>query len=192
MPAPFYTQVLASNRASGPVVATWTTAKSVLDAADLVQLPINYLYVGAKFRIRVAGVLSNIVTTPGTVTFQVMMGAVVAWTSGAIQMTTTANTTTPIVLEIILRVTALDTGSGQTPVTAATLFGNGFVAGLDLTIGAGANPTVTDTIAMIPATAPVNGTVFASSTTENLDFWVGFSLSGNVFSMTDYIVEQLQ
>ncbi len=187
MAAPFYVAVLASNRATGPVISTWTTAVSVINRADVIQLPLNALYVGAKFRIRVAGVLSNIITTPGTITFQVMMGAVIAWASGAIQMSTAANTTLPLVLEIVLRVTAVDATS-----TACTILGQGHVKGLNLTIGAGANPTVTDTIAMLPAVAPVNGTAFASDATENLDLFVGFSLSGNVFTVNDYVIEQLQ
>src|ERR1019366_7653202 len=179
MVAPFsgFVQVLASNRATGPASNTYTTAKSVINATDLVPLPVDYLYVGAKFRIRVAGILSCVGTTSGTVTFQVMMGAVVAWTSGALQMTTTAEATLPFVLEVVLRVTAMDTGTGQTPVTAATLLGQGYPSSLLLQLGAGAAAgAVTPSILMVPAGSPANGTVFASSTVENIDFWTGFSI----------------
>jgi hypothetical protein len=195
MAAPFYTAVLASNRATGPAKNTYTTAISVINAADLIQLPINGLYVGAKFRIRVAGILSCVGTTSGTVTFQVMLGAIVAWTSGALQMTTTAEATLPFVLEVVLRVTALDTGTGQTPVTAATLLGQGYASSLILQLGAGAAAgAVTSSILMVPAGSPANGTAFASSTTENLDFWTGFSISSasNGITVNDYVVEQLQ
>jgi hypothetical protein len=195
MAAPFYVAVLASNRANGSAFNTFTTAKSVINAADLVQLPINALYVGAKFRVRVAGILSCVGTTSGTVTFQVMFGSVVAWTSGAIQMTTTAEATLPFVLEVVLRVTAVDTGTGQTPVTAATILGQGYASCLILQLGAGAAAgAVTTSIINVPETSPANGTAFASSTTENLDFWTGFSISNasNGITVNDYVVEQLQ
>ena len=195
MAAPFYVAVLTSNRATGSAFNTFTTAKSVINAADLIQLPVNALYVGAKFRIRVAGILSCVGTTSGTVTFQVMFGSVVAWTSGALQMTTTAETNLSFLVEVVLRCTALDTGTGQTPTTAATLLGQGFASSLILQLGAGAAAgAVTSSILMVPASSPANGTVFASSTTENLDFWTGFSISSasNGITVNDYVVEQLQ
>jgi hypothetical protein len=193
MAAPFYVQTLASNRATGAVFATFTTAKTVLNVADVVQLPVNYLVVGSKLRIRVAANLACVGTTSGTVTFQVMMGAVVAWTSGALQMTTTAEATSlPIIMEIVVRVTAVDVTAG---VAACTLLGTGYVIGLIPQLGAGvAVPTVTDSVLVMPAAAPTNGTVFQSETVENIDFWTGFSISNanNSIQITDYTVEQLQ
>jgi hypothetical protein len=192
MGAPYFVQVLASNRATGSAFNTYTTAKSVINAADLVQLPVNWCQIGTKFRIRVAGVLSCVGTTSGTVTFQVMMGSVVAWTSGAIQMTTTAEATLGFTLEAVVRVTAVDAVAG-TP--AATLLGQGWVQSLILQLGSGAAAgTVTNSILSLPAGAPANGSAFGSSTTENIDFWVGFSSSSasNGITVYDYLVEQLQ
>jgi hypothetical protein len=191
MGAPYYVQVLASQRAAGRAISTWTTAVSVLNVADIVQLPVNWLQIGSKFRIRVMGTLTTVGTTSGTVTFQVMMGSVVAWTSGAVQLTTTAEATgQTVIIEVVLRVTAVDQSSG---VAACTLTGAGFVTSLVTQLGAGAAvPTVTDSINLVPATAPGNGTAFQSETVENVDFWVGFSVSGNVFLCDDYTLEQLQ
>jgi hypothetical protein len=192
MAAPFFVQVLASNQATGPALATYTTAKSVINANDVVQIPVGYLKVGSKFRIRVAGILSCVGTTSGTVTFQVMMGSVVAWTSGALQMTTTAEASQPFVLDVTVRVTAVDVTQGT---AAATLLGQGVVRSLVLQLGAGAAAgTVTDSVLMVPAGSPANGTAFASFTTENLDFWTGFSISNaaNGITVNDYTVEQLQ
>ena len=83
---PYYSQVLASQRANGTLFNTFTTAKSILNVTELGPIPGNYLQVGSKLRVRMSGGLSNIVTTPGTVTFQIMMGAIVVWTSGAVQL----------------------------------------------------------------------------------------------------------
>lgn len=183
----YFPQTIASQTAAGTLFNTYTTAKSVINVTELVPMPGNYLKVGAKFRIRAMFGLSNIVTTPGTVTFQVMMGSVAVWSSGAVQMTTTANTLAPVELEVNLR---LDTaGSG----TTAKFMATGKVIGLNLTIGSGANPTVTDTAIVLPVTAPAVGTGFDSTVSEILDFWTGFSISnaGNGIQLYDYTVEQL-
>ncbi len=189
MGAPFYAQVLASQRAAGTLFNTYTTAKSVINVTELVPMPGNYLQQGSRLRVRVWGGLSNIVTTPGTVTFQIMMGSIVVWTSGALQMSTTAHTLTPFELEVMLR---LDTaGSG----TAAKFMGGGKVVGLSLQIGAGAaDATVSNDVLSTPAAAPAVGTGFDSTISDILDFWVGFSSSnaGNGVQVYDYTVEQLQ
>src|ERR1700729_1637498 len=104
MAAPFFVQTLASQKTNGTLFNTYTTAKSVLNVTELVNMPGNYLQLGSKLRVKAWGGLSNIVTTPGTVTFQIMMGSIVAFTSGALQMTTTANTLAPFRLEATLRV----------------------------------------------------------------------------------------
>jgi hypothetical protein len=191
MDGPYYVQVLASNRANGPALASWTVAKSVINAADLYQLPLNWCKIGTKFRIRVAGSITTVGTTSGTVTFQMMMGAVVVWTSGPVQLTTTAEATgQSFVLEAVVRVTAVD-AVAATP--AGTLLGQGWVAGLVAQLGAGAAVgLVTDSIIMVPATAAANGTAFGSSATENVDFWIGFSTAGNTALIQDYVLEQLQ
>lgn len=187
MGTPFFVQCLASQKSAGASLGTYTTAKSILNTTELVTLPPNFLQAGAKLRIKAWGGLSNIVTTPGTVTFQIMMGTVVAFTTGALQMTTTANTLTPWRLEACLRVDAA--GSG----TNAKLIGECVVGALNFTIGSGANPTVTDTFAVVPVTSPADGTGFDSTVTNILDFWVGFSVSnaGNAIQIGDYSVELL-
>ncbi len=184
---PALVQTLATMRAAGTLLNTYTTAKSILNATELVQLPANYLQVGSKLRIRAMGGLSNIVTTPGTVAFQVMMGSIAVWSSGTLQLTTTANTLTPFELEVNLRLDSA--GSG----TAAKFMATGKLIALDATIGSGANPTVTDTAVVLPVTAPAVGTGFDSTIADILDFWVGFSISnaGNGVQLYDYSVEQL-
>jgi hypothetical protein len=184
---PFVVQTLASQQSVGTLFNTYTTAKSVINATDLFTFPANSLRAGSKLRIKSWGGLSNIVTTPGTVTFQVMMGSIVVFTTGAIQMTTTANTLSPFKFEATLRLDSA--GSG----TAAKFIGEGVLGALNLTIGSGANPTVTDTFAVVPVTAPAVGTGFDSTVANTLDFWVGFSISnaGNGVQVYDYTVEQL-
>jgi len=188
----FFSQQLTSARAAGTLYNTYTTAKTVINQSELVPIPGNTLIVGSKFRVKVWGGLSNIATTPGTVTFQIMMGTIVAWTSGAIQLSTTAHTLIPFDLEVTLRVDSVSTVAGSTA-TAAKFIGGGKLNGIMFTVGAGADSTTVVGQFPVPATAPAVGTGFDSSISNILDFWTGFSISnaGNGIQVYDYTVEQL-
>src|SRR6266702_4436475 len=102
-----FQETLAVQQAAGTLFNTYTTAKTVLNAQALVTLPPNWWYIGRTVRVSVMGGLSNIVTTPGTVTMQVMMGTIVAFTTGAIQLNATAHTTLPFWLDVVLKCTAV-------------------------------------------------------------------------------------
>lgn len=179
---------LASQSAVGTAFGTFTTAKSVLNLADVIALPANYLSIGKRFKISVSGALSNIVTTPGTVSFQVMMGSVIAWTSGAIQMNATAHTLLPFKLDIDLRTDSIGAS------TSAKFLGVGMLRGIQFTLTAGQVDGVNSSSGMIvPVTAPAVGTGFDSTVAQNLDFFTAFSISnaGNVVQIYDYLVQEL-
>ena len=185
-----YGNVLSFQTKAGAALNTFTTAKTILNAEDVVNLAGNALQLGAGFRVTASGALSNIVTTPGTVTFQFMVGSVVAWTSGAIQMTTTANTALPYYLDLLLCLRSVSVvGSAN----QATMLGVGRLSALGLTVGSGANPTVTDSIINVPVTTPAVGTGFESNATMAFDFWAGFSISnaGNGVTNQLYCLERL-
>ena len=176
---PFFSQVLTQQRAAGTSFASYTTAKTVINQTELVTLPANYLTVGTKLRISVMAALSNVVTAAPTFTFQVMMGTIVAWTSGAITTNTTANSALPLRLVIDLRVDSIGTG------TTAKFMGTG-----DLRCAAFASGS---TSIVVPTTTPAVGTGFDSTVANILDFLVGISASNasNAIQIQDYTVEQL-
>lgn len=139
-------------------------------------------------RTTVRGALSNIVTTPGTVTFQIMMGSIVVWTSGAIQLNATAHTLLPFTLQVDWTVRAI--GSS----TSANVLGMGTLQGIHFTLTAGQTDAVnTAGQFAVPATAPAVGTGFDSTIANIMDFWVGFSINnaGNGVQIQEYIVEAL-
>lgn len=191
MPTQGWNQTLVTQRTAGTLFNTYTTAKTVINQQDLYGFYANYFQVGSKLRVRVQGAMSNIVTTPGTVTFQVMLGSVVAWTSGAVQLNATAHTTLPFRLDIDLTCQLTNTAVGG---AVAKLFGTGLLTGVMFTKTAaqtdGAN---TETVMMVPTTAPALGTAFDSTVSQILDFWVGFSISnaGNGVRIDQYDVEAL-
>lgn len=180
--------ILVTQSAAGTLFNTYTTAKTVINGSDVLSLPANYFTVGKKLRVRVAGGLSNIVTTPGTTSFQIMLGSVIAWTSGAIQLNATAHTLLPFTLDVILRCDSV----GAT--TAAKLIGMGVLSGVMFTLTAAQVDGVNSSAVMqVPATAPAVGTGWDSTVAQTLDFFTAFSVSnaGNGIQIYDYTVEEM-
>lgn len=181
-------ETIASMTSVGPTKNTWTTAATIINPQALVSLPPNYLYPGKQLRITAIGGLSNVITAQPTFTFQVMLGAVIAWTSGAILTNQTAHTLLPFKLQIDLRCDTV--GSG----TAAKLLGVGQISGVQfLASGTGADPVAGHSTLMLPVTAPAVGTGFDASIANVLDFFAACSVSnaGNGITLYEYYVEAL-
>jgi hypothetical protein len=180
-------ETLVSANVAGTLLNTFTTAKTVLPTACLVTLPANYFYVGRTLRITVYGAISNIVTTPGTLTMQVNLGTVAAFSTGALQLSSTAHTTVPFKLEAL--VTCRSVGA----TTTATLIGQSVVTSQAIVATAVADGTQTHSALMGPNTAPAAGTGFDSTAAQTLDFFAGFSISnaGNGIQIQQYVVEAL-
>lgn len=179
-------ETLTWEQATGATFASYTTAKTVLPTSCLVSLPVNWWYVGRKIRVTVVFGQSNRVTGPDTTTFQVMIGAVAVWTSGAVNLTTTANTLVPckLVVELTCRVTG----------ATAALMGVGVLQGLPFNLASGqANSANNHTTLLLPITTPANGTTFDSTAAGTLDFFVAQSVNnaGNGIAIYEYHVEAL-
>lgn len=188
MPTQGWNQTLVTQRTAGTLFNTFTTAKTVINQQDLYGFYANYFQLGTKLNIRVNGAISNIVTTPGTIVFQVMLGSVIAWSSGTIQLNATAHTTLPFRLDIDLTCQLTNTAVGG---AVAKLMGAGQLSGVMFTKTAGQTDGAnTETVMMVPVTAPALGTAFDSTVSQILDFWAGFSISnaGNGVRIDQYDV----
>lgn len=181
-----YPQVVKTQQAAGTAFNTYTTAKSVINAQALWIAPANYFQIGDMLEIDVSGSISNIVTTPGLMNFQVKLGSVVAFDTGNIQLNATAHTTLPFWLKIFL--TLRSNGPGA---TAAQFMGQAYAHGVMFTKTAaqvdGAN---SDALVGAPATAPALGTAFDSTVSNIVDLWTGFTISnvGNQIQVQQYRV----
>lgn len=181
-------QTLASQQAAGTLLNTYTTAKSVINSQAICTLPAGFLNtIGQVIRVEAWGGISNIVTTPGTITLQVMFNStpIIVFTTGAIQLNATAHTTLPFRFSATLTLQAV--GSG----TAAKFMGMAEVAGVMFTNTAGQTDGANSfTILEVPATAPAQGTGFDSTVANTIDFWAGFSISnaGNGIQIAQYTV----
>jgi hypothetical protein len=189
MPKQAWSQGIASQKNAGTLFTTYTTAKSVINQEALLAIGGNTLNIGDSFTVTCSGGISNIVTTPGTITFQIMMGTIVVWSSGAIQLNATAHTTLPFHLVVDLTLQAVNTTVGG---AVAKFLGIGVVTGVMFTKTAGQTDGAnTETNIVVPVTAPALGTAFDSTIANNLDFWVGFSISnaGNGIQIWQYRVD---
>lgn len=175
-------EVLVSANASGANLTGSTSATSILPAAAVFTLPANFFTVGKMLKIIAAGQLGNIVTTPGTLTLDVFLGgSVVAFNGGAMQLSSTAHTTLPFFLEILLTCRAI--GSG----TTANLMGQGRMTAQALSLTAVADSTTTPATLLLPNTTPAVGTGFNSNAAQSVDLRGTFSLSNaNAITLHQY------
>jgi hypothetical protein len=115
---------LVNSAEDGTALTNSTTATNILPGARAFTLP-SYAYksIGQTLKLRAAGRISTLVTTPGTLTLDVRFvngSGIVVFNGGAMTLNTTAQTNMNWLLELDLVVRSI--GSG----TAATLLGQGY------------------------------------------------------------------
>jgi len=117
-------QSLFTQQAAGPTL-TAAAAASMLVAAspasgqNRVTLPAGLLKVGDTLNFKARGIISCVVTTPGTARFDIRFGGTVVFDTGALNLNIVAKTSVPWTLDVDLVVRSI----GAT--TAATLWGQG-------------------------------------------------------------------
>ena len=184
-----WVQTIVDAQVAGSALSNSTTATSILPPAAKFILPSNTLTVGSAIRIKAAGQLSNIVTTPGTLTLDVRWNStpISVFNGGAMQMSSTAHTTVPFWMEILLTCRAI--GSG----TSANLMGQGVITSQALSLTAVADSTTTPATLLMPNTTPAVGTGFDSTVSNVMDLFATFSIAnaGNAITLQQYTVETL-
>ncbi len=180
-----YTDLLVAQQGAGTSFGSFTPAKSVINAEALRTLPSGYFYIGKSVSLKVRGGIGTLITTPGTITFQVVIGGIVAFTTGAIQLNATAHTNLPFALDIDLTCRAIGAS------TSALLMGQGLIRGVMVTATAGQTDGAnSQSVLLCPSTAPAVGTGFDSSIANILDFYAGFSINNaaNTIKIEQYKV----
>jgi hypothetical protein len=181
MPAPNYQSTLVESQIDG-TAGTSTTENSIIPAGAKLIIPANYIYrVGQRFHIRATGRISNIVTTPGTLTLKFKLGPtnnIIAAVTRAIQLNAVAKTNVGWALEWDITVRALGAG------TLTTLMHNGMFTSESVVLspaGSSGSAALQDT--------PVVGTGFDSSIANTSDLTATFSLTGNSILCHQYALE---
>jgi hypothetical protein len=191
MSANGWVETLIASQIDGTALANSAAAASIIPPAARFTLPANFFsYIGKSIRIKAFGRISNIVTTPGTLTLDVRFGTVaspiVVLNGGAMQLNAVAKTNVTWWLECLL--TARSIGNG----VLATMMGAGewtseSVVGSPLP-SVGGSGTLN-----MPASAPAVGTGFDSTTTNVVDLFGTFSIAnaGNSIQVHGYTLESL-
>lgn len=182
-------ETLTALHVDGPALNTSTSATSLLTlgastnvaSVSKITLPNNFFFfLGRTLKITAIGKMSNIVTTPGTLTLDIRFGSVIVFNGGAVSLNTTAKTNVGWLFEAWLTSRAIGPG------TVANVIGSSRFTS-ESVIGAAAGTTVT------AMTAPVVGTGFDSTSAQPVDIFGTFSISNasNSITMQQYFVEAL-
>ena len=185
-----YTECIATLQAAGPNLTASATPTSLLNGQAKATLKPGFFdRIGKAVRIDFAGQLGNIVTTPGTLTLDVRMGPtsnIIVFNGGAMQLSSTAHTTLPIMGSIMLTCRAV--GSG----TSANLMGQALVTSQCLSLTAVADSTTTPATLLMPNTVPTVGTGFDSSVAMVVDLFGTFSLNNaNAIQLHQYWLHEV-
>lgn len=180
-------ETLISSQVDGAAV-TATSEGSLLPGQAKYTIPGNFLdFIGKKLRVRAAGRISNIVTTPGTLTLKLKMGptsTIIAAASSAMQLNAVAKTNVTWVLDWAFDLRSI--GSGTSAAFMHTgVWQSEAVVGSPLPSAGGAGQF------MIPASAPAVGTGFDSTVANLVDLTAQFSLTGNSIQCHQFALESM-
>ncbi len=182
-----WVELIGRDVGDGAALGNSSTPTSLLPAPAKFTLPANFFdFIGKKLRVRAAGRISNIVTTPGTLTLDFRLGSVIAFTGGAMALNVVAKTNVTWIFEAELEARALGAS------TAAALLGIGkFMS--ESVIGSPANSAGGSGLLLLPATAPANGTGFDSTAAQQCDMFGTWSIanSGNTITCHQFSLEAL-
>jgi hypothetical protein len=184
---PGYQSTLVEAQIDGTASAA-TTQASILPAVAKIVLPAGYINrIGKRFQVRASGRISNIVTTPGTLTLTFRLGPtanIAVATSQAIQLNAVAKTNVSWILEAFFTVRSIGTG------TTATIFANGTWTS-ESVVGSPVPSAGGPGSAMWQAATPVVGTGFDSGVANQIDLTAAFSLAGNSIQVHTFALEDL-
>lgn len=181
-----WVQALISQQIIGASLTnTAATATSIISLASKVTIPANFFAIGSVLRVTLTGQISNVVTTPGTLTLDFMLGSVIAFTTGAMQMSTTVHTTLPFWWDLLLTCRAIGAS------TTANFMGQSKIHG-QMMLTSGADITTHGTL-LGPNTTPAVGTGWDSTTAQVTDIKATTSVgtAGTIITGQQLVIESL-
>jgi hypothetical protein len=184
----YWVESLIVAQGDGTSFSNSAAANSVIPAsAKITFAPSYFWFIGKQIRVMAMFRVSNIVTTPGTLTFTLLLGGTAIWNGGAQQLSTTAHTTLPVWLEALLTLRLLG--------TAGNFMGQGRVTGQPISFTNNADLATSNSIgqSLLPNTAPAVGGNVDLTTALQLDLQAQFSTAnaGNLIQLHQYSVEAM-
>lgn len=183
-----WSETLVTAEAAGAAVTTNGADTELLPTAARFVLPANWSDLGRMLRIRAAGQISNIVTTPGTLTLKLWLGPTAninVFASQALALNIVAKTNVSWWLD--MNVTVRSIGSG----TAATVITQGLFTSESLVIPVAGWIAGNPSSMNLPASAPAVGTGYDSTVSNTVDLTANFSLTGNSITLMQYSLEAM-
>lgn len=176
-------ETLINSKVDGTAITNSTVQASIIPAAAKLTLPANYFVIGKEIRVTAKGRISNVVTTPGTLLFQLLFGATAVYNNGAATMAlnTTAKTDVAWWLELV--------GTCRAEGASANIMWQGqWTSESAVSSAAGTANTM-----YVPASAPAVGSNFDSTVAQVVDLQAKFSVSTATTSLLchQYKVESL-
>ncbi len=160
-----FSQTLITQQGDSTALTGSTSPTTILHPAAVFTMPSNTLdTVGTKLRITASGRITNVVTSPGTLTFRTMFGAVIVADSGALALNIVAKTNVTWYLQWDLTVRAVGAS------TTATVIQGGFWAS-ESVIATPTSATGGSGVLLLPASAPAVGTGFDSTASQAVNLF---------------------
>ena len=171
-----------SPRQDGAALTNTVTATSILNVNERWQKPNNFAdKLGKRFWGIVHGRMSTVITTPGTLTLDFMIGAIAAFSTGAVSLNIVSKVNVPWVWEFYLEYAVLGSAAalqGWSRLTSEAIIGSPL-------------PTVGGNgVLLLPSGTPANGTAFDDTASVITDIRATWSVAnaGNSIQKTSYIL----
>lgn len=181
-------ETLVASSADGPALSATTTQASIIPTDAKLVLPANWHQVGTVLKITAQGRISNVVTTPGTLLFQLLYGATAVFNNAAAAMNLNVVAKTNVTWWLEIMLTCRSIGSGS----LATLLGVGQWTS-ESAVGSPVNTAGGAGSLFIPPSAPAVGSGFDSTAPQTVDLQAKFSVAtaGTALTVHEYKVESL-
>ena len=188
-----WSECLMTAEGDGTALTASITATSIIPSGARAILPANWADVGRQLRFTLAGRISNIVTTPGTFTFDLRLGTIatpiVVANLGAVQLNAVVQTNVSWWLDVMVTIRAIGSGTAANAigiglfVSQAIVGGGTGVAGAATAGGAGTSSYSQ----VLPQVSPAVGTGFDSTVSNAVDLFATWSLNNaNTITVHEY------
>jgi len=193
-----WVETLMTAEGDGPPLTASITATSIIPSGARAILPANWADVGRQLRFTLAGRISNIVTTPGTFTFDLRLGTIatpiVVANLGAVQLNAVVQTNVSWWLDAVFTVRAIGSGTSANGIglglfVSQSIVGGGTGVAGAATVGGAGTSSYSQTL---PQTAPAVGTGFDSTVSNAVDVFGTWSLSNaNTITVHSYTLQAM-
>lgn len=171
-------QTLATAQSNGTALVA-AAAASMLPSHAKFPMAAGFLFVpGQQLWLKAGGVVSTVITNPGTVRFDIRFGATIVFDSQAILLdAVAAHAAKPWWLDLYLTLTTVG--------AVATLMGHGQFTS-EIVKGSGAMP-VGSVVAMLPWNAsPANGNAFDATASQLIDLFFTQTVATGSIQLQQY------